>query len=422
MIAEIQKRPFARPLLWWITGILLQTCLPCRTAAALLLPAFLFVISSAAVSCFGKPPALCYSTRWVWGMLCALLVISLSVAVAEYAERRIPSTGEPAGLMPAASRSQQRLTESVDRLRLTDTEKSVFAALTIGYRKAMPREIREHFAVSGVSHILSVSGFHVAIVCGFLGLLLGFLPHGNALHWLTFLLQIGLLWGYVLVTGLAAASVRSALMLSFYLAGRAVRQTADAYNTLAAAAFCMLAYNPFYLFDIGFQLSYISVWFILYLQPVLQRLIPVRNPLLAQPWSWITVTLAAQTGTAFLCLHYFGYFSLVFLFANVPVMLYSVLLIPAGLLWLLLPDGMPGYALLQLAVEKLTCYTVYTVDLFGSLSGAAYPLRFDTVSLLAGYAMLLLALLYLSNRRPRILLASLSALLFLLLYSLATTK
>ena len=93
----------------------------------------------------------------------------------------------------------------------------------------------------------------------------------------------------MVITGLAASAVRAGLMLTLYLTGRVLRRMTDGYNTLAAAAFCMLVFNPLYLFDIGFQLSYLAVLSILYLQPRLQNLIVVRNPVIAIPWGWITV-------------------------------------------------------------------------------------------------------------------------------------
>jgi competence protein ComEC len=398
MIIEWQRRPFGRPLFWWIAGILLQTSFPdnLMVEGALLFSSSV-LLSSVFIARTGKP-ALSYDARWVWGMLCALSILSLSAVVTTYVEKRPASVNEePAGIMRTASRLQQRWVESIDGLQLTDTEKSVFASLTVGYTKALPREVRGRFSTAGVSHILSVSGFHVAVVCNFLSVLLGRLPRSRFIHWMKYLLNMGLLWAFVLMTGLAVASIRAGIMYSFYLTGQAIRRMTDSYNTLAAAAFCMLAYNPFYLFDVGFQLSYIAVFFILYLQPELQKWIDVRNPLLAQPWSWVTVTIAAQVGTAFLCAYYFGSFSLVFLFANLPVMLCSMILIPAGLAWLLLPAWMPGYGWLQAGTEKVTQYMVYTVDLFGSLPGASYPVNFGLPALLASYAGLLAGLFFLKK-------------------------
>ena len=100
------------------------------------------------------------------------------------------------------------------------------------------------------------------------------------------------------------------------------------FSALTLTAFIMLIYQPMYLFDVGFQLSYLAVFFILFLVPRFKEWIVVRNPLLAMPWEWITVSIAAQIGTALLCFYYFGQFSTVFLFTNLPVTLLAMFLIP----------------------------------------------------------------------------------------------
>jgi competence protein ComEC len=331
-----------------------------------------------------------YERRWRWGAVYAALTVLLSMAVTTMAERRAARIGADDGqekgvIAEMAAQSQWRWVEKIDELSLTDAEKAVLAALTTGYKKALPRDVRKRFAVSGVAHILAVSGFHVAVIYGFVSFLLGLLlPKRFPLRILRWALTVGAVWMFVQVSGMAASSIRAGCMLTVYLTGKYLaRRKADSYNNLAATAFIMLACNPFFLFDIGFQLSFTAVFFILYLQPPLNRLIDVRNPLLAKPWGGVTVSIAAQTGTAFLCSYYFGYFSLTFLFANVPVMLYASVLIPTALVWLLLPtDG----GLLQSVVERLTHYLVYTVDLFGSFPEAAYPFRFSLAGVIAGYA------------------------------------
>ena len=88
-------------------------------------------------------------------------------------------------------------------------------------------------------------------------------------------------------------------MLTMYLTGGVLDRRAERYNILAASAFCMLVYEPLYLFDIGFQLSYLAVLSILYFQPRLQALIKVHNPFLRTPWGWVTVTLSAQASVLF---------------------------------------------------------------------------------------------------------------------------
>lgn len=413
MMNEIRKRPFTRPLFLWITGILLQTFfLDGGWSMILLLFPLLLVVGSFLFA--GKHAVFVYDTRWVWGAVFASLLLFLSMQLTRHVEKRMVQPSEPSVFQQTAARWQEALVKPLEQLRLPTAEKSVLTTLTLGYRKVMDREVRNKFSVAGVAHILSVSGFHVAIVCGFVSLCLSFLLRFRAGKWARYILTMGLLWVFVAITGLDVAAVRAGLMLSLYLTGRILRKTTDGYNTLAAAAFCMLAYNPFYLFDIGFQLSYLAVYFILYLQPRLNGWIEVRNPLLARPWEWITVTVAAQTGTFLLCIYYFGMFPSVFLFTNLPLTLLATLLIPAGLIWMLLPEWMPGYGWLQSFVEGLTRGLWWVVDTFSAIPGASLTFHFGFVRLFLSYSLLFCLLVYLRNRRPRWLLVSLFLLLIML--------
>ena len=296
--------------------------------------------------------------------------------------------------MELGGKGQERLLEPFERLNLSKEEKSVLATITLGYRKEMDREVRRRFSVTGVAHLLAVSGFHVAVVCGFLSLLFSFLPKNSFYSWLRYLLTLCLLWSFVVITGLAASAVRAGLMLTLYLTGRVLRRMTDGYNTLAAAAFCMLS--------------------ILYLQPRLQNLIVVRNPVIAIPWGWITVTLAAQAGTTLLCLYYFRQFSLVFLCTNLPLTFLATFLIPAGLIWLLLPVGIPGHGLLQLFVEKLTHTLFWIVDAFSRVEEAVFYGRIDLLLTILGYGSIFSFLLFTKTKRPGVLFAGLLLLLFIL--------
>lgn len=353
MIKELQIRPFSRPLLVWIAGIILQTAFPLYAYSVLFL---LFPLLVLILSCFGTKErgVFCYETRWLWGAVFVSLLLFLSIQKTACSQVDLSFEHSESTLSRLAKEEQLRLLEPFGRLNLTDEEKSVLATITVGYREAMDRNVRQRFSVAGVAHILAVSGFHVAVVCGFLSFLLSFLPRSEPCRWVRYLLTVLLLWLFVAVTGLAASAVRAALMLTLFLTGGVLGRRAERYNILAASAFCMLVYEPLYLFDIGFQLSYLAVLSILYFQPRLQRLMKVRNPLLRAPWQWITVTLAAQVGTVFLCLYYFGQFSTVFLLTNLPMTLLATLLIPMGLAWMLLPAGCPGYEWLQVGVEGLT--------------------------------------------------------------------
>lgn len=413
MIKELQKRPFARPLLFWIIGILAETMFSCHSYSFILL---LFPIGMVVASCteLKRGGVWRYSYRWTGGLSVLFLILFLSIQSTSYRAGRLGKTQSVSALIQWGEEQRQFLLKPFERLDLSDSEKSVLTTITLGYRANMDPRVKKQFSMAGVAHILAVSGFHVAIVCGFLSLFFSVLPRYGWGKWVRYMGIVGLLWIFVIISGMAASALRAGLMLSLFLTGQAMERRSDRYNTLAASAFCMLAYQPFYLFDIGFQLSYLAVFFILLLQPRLRKWIVVRNPVLSVPWNWITVSIAAQTGTVFLCLYYFGQFSSVFLLANLPLTLLATCLIPITLVWMFVPEWLPGQEILKQIVEVLTRSLLWIVDSFSSFSFSTFTFRFDLLTLLGGYGILFLLFLFIIKKRPAYLLAALSVCLLLI--------
>ena len=191
MIEEIQKRPFVRPLFLWITGILCYAFLP---ASSLL---YVLGVLSALVFLFlgfswGQGHAeLQYDSRWIWGAIVSVLIVCLAVEVCWYSDRRIALVNEPASSLDLlATKAQYSLVNTFDRLRLSDEEKSILATLTLGYKKAMSRETKRRFSLAGVSHILAVSGFHVAVICGFLSFFCSFMPRWGIGRWVRYIFLV----------------------------------------------------------------------------------------------------------------------------------------------------------------------------------------------------------------------------------------
>lgn len=416
MIEKLQKRPFARPLLFWIIGIALYTFLPNPFLVAFILFSSILCLLFLTVSWKYGSEWPHFGMRGLYGTIMSLLVVCVAISVCFCSNQHSPSEiGLHAFMGQKASVVQHTLVESFDRLKVSDREKSILATLVVGYRSAAVSEMKRHFSLAGVSHILSVSGFHVGVICGFLSILLRPLSYGRVWRPFYLLFLIFGVWLYAFITGLAPSAVRASLMLTLYLLGKMLLRRMDSYNTLAASAFCMLAYNPAYLFDIGFQLSYSAVFSILYILPRIDQQIKLRNPLIAVPWGWITVSIAAQMGTVCLCFYYFGQFSTVFLFTNPPVSFLALLLIPLALLWLCFPVGFYGYDCLSNIVEFLVHAMVNVVELFSSLPYATITWRFDLFDLLIGYLFLAFMICYLQPKVSKILII---VSLFILLISL----
>jgi len=413
MLEEIQKRPFARPLFWWITGTLLQVCFPLQQVSWFLL---IFVAAVVVISLFvvNRKSEVSYQVRWVWGTLISFLFLFVAIQSTDLAEKRMSLPASTSWLQEKAKTTQATMVAKLDGLQVSDDEKAVLATFTVNYRKALSREARSRFTATGVAHMLSVSGFHVGIVCAFIGLLFVAFPKRPVFHWSKYIFTLLLLWAYAFIAGLSNPAVRAAIMLTIYLTGQMLNRRPERYNSLAAAAFCMLAYNPLALFDIGFQLSFTAVFFILYLQPKFYRLIELRNPIFKTLWGVLTVTTAAQIGTVFLSFFYFGQSSTVFLFTNLLLSLVATVIIPLTLIWMILPASIPGIGILQWVIEFLSKGMMEVVNRFSRIPGATFAMRFDLITLLCAYGILGLFLFYLKSKRSWLLFSALALILFLL--------
>jgi len=168
------------------------------------------------------------------------------------------------------------------RLALPDAKvSSVLAALLIGDQKRIPRELADAYTRAGANHILSISGFHVGIIAAFITLVsLWLLTRSEHLalrcnvRRLVVLLAVPSMLLYLFITGNAPATARSVIMLAAFAFALYVERESDPVNTLLLAAFFLVAINPPTLFDISFQLSFLSLWGIIIIVPALTDRIP----------------------------------------------------------------------------------------------------------------------------------------------------
>jgi competence protein ComEC len=210
---------------------------------------------------------------------------------------------------------------------------SIASALLMGYRSDLDRELVQAYSNVGVVHIIAISGLHMGMVYGLLFFLLS--PLENRKQWRV-LKYIGLLlgiWSFALIAGGAPSVSRSAVMFSFIVLGQWQQKEASVYNNLAASAMLLLLYNPYNLWEVGFQLSYAAVVGIIAFQSPIQtwllQWIPYKKIV-----TLISVTLAAQVFTTPISAYHFHQFPLYFLIANIWVVPYTAVLL-YGLLLLL---------------------------------------------------------------------------------------
>ena len=216
-----------------------------------------------------------------------------------------------------------------------EREYEVAAALVLGIKGNLDSEIKQAYTNTGVIHVLAVSGLHIAIIYEVLLLLFGRFKSDKYGKYILYLGIAGTLWFFGFISGLSASVLRAVLMFSFVLVARLVNRDTEIYNTLAASAFFLLCYNPYLAIDPGFQLSYIAVAGIIYLQPKLYALLFLRNYIANKIWGLISVTLAAQLSTIPLILFYFHQIPVWFLPANLIMIPGTTIMLYLGVLLIL---------------------------------------------------------------------------------------
>ncbi len=189
-------------------------------------------------------------------------------------------------------------------------------ALLIGYRNDLDQLLVNAYANTGVIHVIAISGLHLGLLFAVLMSLTSFLNNSRNKQWLQFLLVISLLWIFSLMTGGSASVIRSAFMFTLLGFGRLTGKKGYPLNSLAAAAFVLLAYQPNWIMDTGFQLSFAAVASIMIYFEKIRNLVYFKNQLAIKCWDMISVTLSAQILTTPLVLFYFNQFPVLFLFTN----------------------------------------------------------------------------------------------------------
>ncbi len=224
--------------------------------------------------------------------------------------------------------SRERVLEILRKYIKGEKETGLAEALLIGYKDDLDQALVQSYTNTGVVHIIAISGLHLGLIYWLLALLLRPLQKNKKWRWLHPVLIITCLWLFSFLAGAQPSVLRSALMFSFIVIGDSFSRRSFSYNTLAVSAFLLLCINPFWLWDVGFQLSYAAVLsIIVFLQPVYNWLY-IKNKLLDFVWKLNAVTIAAQVLTLPLSIYHFHQFPLLFLFSNfLAVPLSSLILI-----------------------------------------------------------------------------------------------
>lgn len=321
-----------------------------------------------------------------------------------------------------ALRYRQKIMDFYKSLHIDSSQAAILSALTLGYQNDLSDDIKQGFRTTGTVHVLSVSGLHVGIIYCMIGFLLSFIRKETRYYWIKPSLIIILLWVYTFVTGLPVSVIRASAMLTVFCFSEILGRKSFSVHALYITAFFILLISPFSIFDISFQLSFLSVLSILYLQPQASALLTLKNKYLKSIWLMFTLSIVAQLATFPLCLYYFGTFPTYFFITNmlivplVTLITYSVgIIIFAKMLSILFPTLIVYICylpekILVLLVSALTS----AISFFERLPLALIEdAKISLVSLILIYFIILGTLIFLLSKKAKGLIFSLASVFIL---------
>jgi competence protein ComEC len=291
-------------------------------------------------------------------------------------------------------------------------------ALILGYRAQMPYEIKKMFVTTGTMHVIAISGSHVVVMCGIALLLLRGMRISR-MRWFIVLAPALVLYTYA--TGFQSSAIRACIMALFFWLAPLLGRRPDAVTSLAASALLIVGVAPDQLFDLGFLMSYLAVLGLVWVYPVLMRILfrgMERDPFAIEPlpvlhrWGRGTVrelgALCMMSLTAWLVVTpvnalWFGQVSLMALPVNLLVVPLASLVLFTGCMSLLLGACIPFLAVVFNHANLVLIHAMLWVT--DHASRVPYGIfHVDHVPMLAvwgWYAALLLAVLWLRARQTR---------------------
>lgn len=218
--------------------------------------------------------------------------------------------------------------------RLNDQDQLATAsAMVLGYREHLSEDLYTSFSETGAVHILAVSGLHVGIICMiFLFIFNRIKSEHIGFKILKLITLLIVVWLYALVTGASPAVLRASVMFSFILVGRLWFHRTNIYNILVFSALILLIYDPYLLFQLSFQFSYLALISIVFFQPLIEKWYETTHWITTKVWQLTTVSIAAQILVFPISVYYFHKFPTYFILSGVAAVFIATFILGLGLL------------------------------------------------------------------------------------------
>ncbi len=231
---------------------------------------------------------------------------------------------------------RSKIKESLKKHNFNKDELSIIYALFLGQRQSVSKELITDYKQAGIIHILALSGLHVGIVFMILTFLLSPLQKLKNGKLFEALIIVLILWMFAFIAELSASIVRAVTMFTFIKVGMFLKTKKSVYFSLVSSAFFLLLVKPMFLFEVGFQLSYLAVFGILFFHPKIYSIWKPNYRIINYLWQLFSVSTAAQVVILPLSIYYFQQLPGLFIVSNLIVIPFLGIILISGILVIIL--------------------------------------------------------------------------------------
>lgn len=255
---------------------------------------------------------------------------------------------------------REKINIALAKHHLKKEELAIINALLLGQRQNVSKELLQSYTGAGAMHLLAVSGLHIGILLLLLNIFFKPLEQLKNGKKIKLLLVIFLLWVYAIIAGLSPSIIRATSMFTAIAIGLLSNKKTKTTHNLFISMFFLLLVNPLYLFRVGFQLSYLAVFSIVYIYPLFIQLYNPQQRCLKKIWQLLAISFSAQLGVLPISLYYFHQFPSLFFITSLVIIPLLGFILALGILVILLAvlGILPQFLadLLGLIISKMNAF------------------------------------------------------------------
>jgi competence protein ComEC len=297
-------------------------------------------------------------------------------------------------LLSYFSNFREKIILNLKKSVINEKELNVLLALILGQQQDISPEVLKDYQFAGAIHVLSVSGLHVGFILIFINFLMKPIGNSGRKTVLKLIILLLALWSFAVLAGLSPSIVRAVSMFSIMAIGNHMKRSVNIYHTLIVSMLLILLFKPSFLYDVGFQLSYLALFFIIWFQPLLSGIWKPKYKICVYFWDILTVSFAAQIGTMPLSIYYFHQFPGLFFITNLFIIPLLGIIMGVGIVVILIASFSVVPKFLTVTIEHLISFLNFIIHKIAAIDYFVVKnISFTKEMLWSSYLIILLAVI-----------------------------